>query len=113
MSLNKIDDELKAAEAICAAATAGPWSMRLGSGNVVCTAIASDCPESFDEFVADCLPDWALAGLAKAPKNHLNNMAFIIHARTAYPEALAEIRRLQSEHEKLEARIELWRGSVL
>lgn len=97
------EQELTDGERICAEATKGPWSPRLGSGNIVCTAIASDCPDCFDEFVGDCLPDWILvdAEVGHAPKDHRVNMEFITHARTYYPTALAEVRRLRGALEEI------------
>lgn len=58
--------ELDAIEARLNAATPGPLGARLGSGNSVCTALASEAEDFFDEFVCDVLPDYVcIQGKAK------------------------------------------------
>lgn len=42
------------------AATPGPYGARIGSGNFVCTALASEHTSRFDEFICDVLPDYVL-----------------------------------------------------
>jgi len=77
-------DELRAK------ATPGPWVAALGSGANVMTAISGDRRGEV-EFVADCLPDWALDNCAVAP-DHRDNLNLIVAAVNALPDLLAALR---------------------
>lgn len=52
-------EQVAEAEHLFSEATPGPLGARLGSGQNVCTALASEAENAFDEFVCDVLPDYA------------------------------------------------------
>jgi hypothetical protein len=89
------------ARALLAQITPGEWSVCLGSGNNLCTAVAA-ITENGMEFVADCLPKWAFDKDTGGdwPKDHTPNMAFIAAAPRLVANLLAHCDALEQEREK-------------
>lgn len=87
------------------AATPGPLGARIGSGNNVCTALASENESTFDEFVCDVLPDYALesaqVGRRAYPPRWEANRNLIEHAYSDIPRLLAIIEEQEREIERL------------
>ena len=69
-----MDIDLEAIRRRADAATPGPWEFCLGSGFHVCTGIKHESDDGETMFIADCLPDYALA---IAEVDHRANMDFI------------------------------------
>lgn len=67
--------------------TPAPWTCCLGSGNVLMTGVAHRREDGTTEFVADCLPDYALAEPRRAPENHVPNMRLV----SASPDLYASV----------------------
>lgn len=92
--------DLDAIRARLAAITPGEWISVLGSGNNLCTAIASDIPgELRSTFICDCLPDYVLPSVDEQgdfllPPDHVPNLKFIEHAPADMAELLRMIDRL-------------------
>jgi hypothetical protein len=63
--------------------TPGEWCSVLGSGDHLCTAIASDISgEEHSTFICDCLPDYVMpdGNGFTLPTDHVPNLKFIEHA---------------------------------
>lgn len=103
------DDALREIEARVAKATPAPLETRIGSGNNVCTALASNNPATFDDFVCDVLPDYACKpGIATRWEA---NREFIQHAYSDIPALCATVRALKEvgrHNAQLVDRIRLW-----
>lgn len=88
------EEALAEIEARANAATPGPLEARLGSGNNVCTALASIATATFDEFVCDVLPDYA-CNLGITPRWEANRN-FIEHVFTDIPALCRTLRAQQA-----------------
>lgn len=87
------DDALREIKARVAKATPAPLEARIGSGNNVCTALASNNPTAFDDFVCDVLPDYACKpGIATRWEA---NRDFIQHAYSDIPALCETVRVLR------------------
>ena len=83
--MNRLEEIRARAEA----ATPGPWSIALGSGHHVMTAVVARQGEDAT-LVCDCLPDWAFTDDCAA-EDHRANMRFIQYAREDIPALLAAV----------------------
>jgi hypothetical protein len=110
-------DRLKALEALCEKATAGPWRQSRTAedgcawwieGPAYAPAGTVVLPESDGDF-AIC----ATADDHVVTEPQLANAAFIAEARTALPEALAEIARLTERWKALKVNIGPAKSCVL
>lgn len=105
-------ETLKAMKEAAVRATPGQLEARLGSGNNVCTAVASIDPSCFDEFFADVLPDYACKpGIALRWEA---NREFLIACSPANVSALiAERDELEAELERQAQEIEKYLAEIL
>ena len=94
-------EELDAIEARANAATPAPWTAMLGSGNHLCTGIHyEDIATGTSTLIADTLPDYFLDEtqvIGWPPKDHVQNMEFIMSARSDVPRLVSEVRRQRAE----------------
>ena len=89
------EEELQGREAICAAATPGPWTHlnhRSEPTGRVYRMILERTGRLFASLVCQ---------MSEGPGDHEADAAFVAHVRVGYPEALAEIRRLRSALEEI------------
>lgn len=88
------EERQEAAQARCDAATKGPWERDLF---YVCAEVEGGRPGG--EVIIQCLP--TATGIRNRKRDDAN-AEFIAHARTDLPDALAEIKRLNSILRQLE-----------
>lgn len=86
------EERLSQLEALCQEATEGPWKVWNAYQNDLPVSYAGRVgPEADDGFCGIRATEWPAKDLSAPP----GDLAFIATARTALPEALAEVRRLR------------------